>query len=120
MRRWGIAHSDQGPVNLGYRLGHIKSDGRVFRAIIYNKAAVVLDMLRRLVGDASFFRGLRRFYVESRFKKVGTDDAKRAFEAESGEELDRFFEADHERRLAAFRIDRESSTGSRRRREADV
>ncbi|MGE5814757.1 MAG: M1 family aminopeptidase, partial [Acidobacteriota bacterium] len=92
MRRWAINESDQGPIWLGYRLGHIKSDSRVFRAIIYNKSAMVLEMLRRLVGDASFFRGLRRFYLESRFKKVGTDDARKAFEAESGEDLDRFFD----------------------------
>jgi peptidase M1-like protein len=111
MRRWAMTHSDQGPVSLGYRLGHIKGDSRVFRAIIYNKAAVVLDMLRRLVGDASFFRGLRRFYLESRFKKVGTDDARKAFEAESGEELDRFFDgwimsAD----LPSVRVDRQVMT----------
>jgi hypothetical protein len=111
MRRWAVSHTDQGPVALGYRLGHIKSDSRVFRAIIYNKSAIVLDMLRRLIGDASFYRGLRRFYLESRFKKVGTDEAKRAFEAESGEELDRFFDgwimsAD----LPVLRIDRQIVT----------
>ncbi len=37
---------------------------------IYNKGAVVLHMLRRLVGDDAFFHGLRRFYVESRFTKA--------------------------------------------------
>jgi aminopeptidase N len=92
MRRWAVSHSDQGPISLGYRLGHIRGDSRSFRAVVYNKSAVVLDMLRRLVGDPAFFRGLRRFYVESRFRKAGTDDVRRAFEAESGEELDRFFE----------------------------
>ena len=59
MRRWAIDTSPQGPVYLGYRLGHIKSDSRVFRAVIYNKAAMVLHMLRRLVGDEAFFRGIR-------------------------------------------------------------
>ena len=76
--------SDQGPVYLGYRLGHIRSDGRVFRALVYNKGAAVLHMLRRLVGDEAFFRGLRRFYRESRFRKVGTDDFRAAMEAEAG------------------------------------
>ena len=92
MRRWAMTYSDQGPISLGYRLGHIKSDGRVFRAVVYNKAAMVLDMLRRLVGDTSFYRGMRRFYMESRFKKVGTDDVRKAFETESGEDLNRFFD----------------------------
>ncbi len=92
MRRWAVTYSDQGPISLGYRLGHIRGDSRAFRAILYNKSAIVLDMLRRLVGDTVFFRGLRRFYTESRFHKAGTDDVKKAFEAESGEALDRFFD----------------------------
>jgi hypothetical protein len=35
---------------------------------------------------------MRRFYQDSRFKKVGTDDVRKAFEAESGQSLQRFFE----------------------------
>jgi hypothetical protein len=92
MRRWAIANSDQGPVYLGYRLGHIKGEGRIFRAIIYNKSALVMHMLRRLVGDDAFFRGLRRFYTGSRFKKAGTQELQAAFEAETGRSLERFFE----------------------------
>ena len=62
LRKWGMDNSDQGPVYLGYRLGHIRDESRVFRALVYNKGAAVLHMLRRLVGDEAFFRGLRRFY----------------------------------------------------------
>jgi hypothetical protein len=91
-RRWSLSQSDQGPVNLGYRLGHIKSDLRVYRAVVYNKGAAVLHMLRRLLGDEAFFAGLRRFYDDRRFQKAGTDDLERALEAESGKTLDRFFE----------------------------
>ena len=91
-RRWSLSQSDQGPVHLGYRLGHIKTDLRVYRAIVYNKGAAVLHMLRRLLGDEAFFAGLRRFYDDRRFQKAGTDDLERALEAESGRTLDRFFE----------------------------
>ncbi|HUK36223.1 MAG TPA: M1 family aminopeptidase, partial [Vicinamibacterales bacterium] len=91
--RWAIDQSDQGPVYLGYRLGHIKNDGRIFRALVYNKGAAVLHMLRRLLGDEAFFGGLRRFYASAKFRKVGTDELKEAFEAEAGRSLDRFFEA---------------------------
>ncbi len=91
-RRWGMTQSDQGAVYLGYRLGHIKGDSRVFRALVYNKGASVLHMLRRLVGDEAFFRGLQRYYAENRYQKAGTEDLQRAMEAESGTELDRFFE----------------------------
>ncbi len=92
MRRWAMNDSDQGPVYLGYRLGHIKNDGRVFRALVYNKGAAVLHMLRRLIGDDAFFGGLRRFYASAKFRKAGTDELKDAFEAAAGRPLDRFFD----------------------------
>src|SRR5207248_2554696 len=90
-RRWAMDMSDQGPIYLGYRLGHIRNEGRVFRALVYNKSATVLHMLRRLVGDDPFMRGLRRFYRTSRFKKVGTEDFRAAMEKETGKSLERFF-----------------------------
>ena len=92
MRRWAIEQSDQGPVYLGYRLGHIKQEGRVFRALVYNKGAMVLHMLRRLVGDDKFFEGLRQFYSTWKFRKAGTDDFRRVMEKVSGQELASFFE----------------------------
>jgi Peptidase family M1 domain len=92
MRRWAIDESDQGPVYLGYRLGHIKGEGRVFRALVYNKGAVVLHMLRRLVGDDKFFEGLRQFYTTWKFRKAGTDDFRRAMEKVSGQDLASFFD----------------------------
>jgi aminopeptidase N len=49
-------------------------------------------MLRQLVGDDAFFRGLHRYYNENRFAKAGTSDLQRAMEEESGKSLDRFFE----------------------------
>jgi hypothetical protein len=91
-RRWGIEQSDQGPVYLGYRLGHIRGEGRVFRALVYNKSAAVLHMLRRLIGDEAFFNGVRRFYAAWRFRKAGTEDLRVAMEAASGQRLERFFE----------------------------
>ncbi|MEP7304615.1 MAG: M1 family aminopeptidase [Acidobacteriota bacterium] len=91
-RRWGMQQSDQGPISLGYRLGHIRGDSRVFRALVYNKSAAVLHMLRRLVGDEAFFQGVRRFYTELRFRKAGTADFREAMEMETGRSLERFFE----------------------------
>ena len=93
MRRSGIDTSPQGPIYLGYRLGHIKGERPVFRSLVYNKSAIVLHMLRRLVGDDPFFWGVRRFYSEWRFKKAGTDDFRVAMEAASGRDLGPFFEA---------------------------
>src|SRR5262249_8837340 len=92
MRRWGMDQTDQGPVYLGYRLGHIRGESRVFRALVYNKSAAVLPMLRRLVRDEIFFPGVRRFYWTTRFHKAGTDDFREAMEKESGLSLERFFD----------------------------
>ena len=91
-RKWALSESEEGPVYLGYRLGHIERKPRVFRALVYNKGAAVLHMLRRLVGDETFFSALRRFYTEQKFRKAGTEDLQRAFEAESGRPLQRFFD----------------------------
>jgi hypothetical protein len=91
-RRFAIEETDAGPVYLGYRLGHIKGESRVFRALVYNKGAAVLHMLRGLVGDEAFFSGIRRYYAENRFRKAGTDDLRKAMEKESGRNLARFFE----------------------------
>jgi aminopeptidase N len=83
MRRWALRESDQGPIYLGYRLGHVRNDTRVFRALVYDKGAAVLHMLRRLLGDDAFFRGIRRFYGDWRFRKAGTEDLRLAMKPES-------------------------------------
>ena len=93
MARWARDEGDKGPVSLGYRLGHIQGDSRIFRAVVYNKSAVVLHMLRRMMGDEAFFRGVRRFYFGARFAKAGSEDVRAAMEKESGQRLQPFFDA---------------------------
>jgi len=92
MHEWSMKESDEGPIYMGYRIGHIKNDSRLFRAVVYNKGAIVLHMLRRLVGDRTFFDGLRRFYATWRFQRAGSDDLRQAMEQEAGVPLGRFFE----------------------------
>jgi hypothetical protein len=89
--RWTQMRSDQGPVYLGYRLGHLRGEGRVFRALVYNKGAIVLDMLRRMLGEKTFLSGLRRYYQAFKFRKASTEDLRGALEAESGRSLEQFF-----------------------------
>jgi hypothetical protein len=91
MGHTAIEASGKGPVYLGYRLGHIEGDDRIFRSLVYNKGAMVLHMLRRLVGDEAFFAGVRAFYTEWKFKKAGTGDFQRAMELASLRNLERFF-----------------------------
>ena len=92
MRRTVSKFNDSGPISLGYRLGHVVGDGTNFRAIVYNKSVVVLDMLRQLIGDEAFAAGLRRFYQERKYQKAGTDDLRQAFETEAKQPLGRFFD----------------------------
>jgi len=91
-RRWTLEVSDQGPISLGYRLGQMKGDRQIFRALVYNKTAGVLHMLRRLIGDDAFFEGLRRLYGDRRLEKAGTPEVQAAFEAAAGRPLGRFFQ----------------------------
>lgn len=92
MARFARAQAAQGPISLGYRLGHVKGDPRVFRSLVYNKAAVVLNQLRLLLGEEVFLRGVRRFYFDWRFRKASTAAVRQAFERESGQDLGTFFE----------------------------
>jgi hypothetical protein len=91
LTRWTLSESDQGPVYLGYRLGHLKGDSRIFRAMVYNKGAAVLHMLRRMLGDEAFFAGLRRYYADFKYSKAGSEDLRAALEASSGRSLSDFF-----------------------------
>jgi hypothetical protein len=92
MRESAEAVMSQGPISLGYRLGHVQNEGQIFRATVYNKSAVVLHMLRRLMGDEAFFTGIRQFYRDWRFSKAGTDDFRAIMETQTKLRLTRFFE----------------------------
>src|SRR4051794_30673647 len=92
MRRTAIDASPDGPIYLGYRLGHIQGDDRIFRAVVYNKGAMVLHMLRRLIGEDAFFGGVRAFYQQWKFRKAGTDDFRQVMERAAGRSLERFFD----------------------------
>jgi len=92
MRESAMNLSRHGPVHMGYRLGHIQADGRIFRGLVYNKSAIVVEMLRRFIGPEAFGRGIQRFYRTHRFTKAGTDDFQQAFEQETTLPLSRFFD----------------------------
>jgi aminopeptidase N len=58
----------------------------------YQKGGWTLHMLRGLVGDSAFFRGLRSYYLGNRHSTALTDDLRRALEASSGRPLGWFFD----------------------------
>lgn len=58
----------------------------------YQKGGWTLHMLRTLVGDSAFFRGVRSYYLANRHSTALTDDLRRAVEATSGRPLGWFFD----------------------------
>jgi aminopeptidase N len=58
----------------------------------YQKGAWVLHMLRGLVGDSAFFRGVRRYYEAHRHGTALTSDLQSAMEADSGMPLAWYFD----------------------------
>jgi hypothetical protein len=92
MARWALRMETRGPIHLGHRLGHIKGDPQVFRAIVYDKGALVLHMLRGVVGEEAFRRGLADFQATHRFGKAGTEDLRRTLEKASGRDLGAYFQ----------------------------
>jgi aminopeptidase N len=89
--KWVRKKSNAGPIILGSRIGHINNDNEALFAIIYNKTALVLNMLKDLIGEEKFFDILRKFIGEYKFQKVNTTNFKRFLEKESGLNLDQFF-----------------------------
>ena len=63
-----------------------------FDGVMYPKGALVLHMLRHVVGDDAFFAGLRDYARTNAFGSVTTDDLESAMEQASGQDLSWFFE----------------------------
>jgi len=64
----------------------------MFDAHTYPKGAVVLHMLRFVLGDDAFFRTLKHFLQEYAFQPVDTHDFIKAIKTVTGQSLDWFFE----------------------------
>lgn len=60
-------------------------------AVGYGKAAMVFVMLRDLIGEAAFDRGIKLFWEQNRFRIAGWKELQLAFEQASGQVLADFF-----------------------------
>ena len=63
----------------------------LFDSTIYERGAMTLHALRKRVGDADFFRVLRRWAARYRYSNAATPDLIRLAERTSGKELDGLF-----------------------------
>ena len=67
------------------------TDGDLFSRTIYNKGAWVLHMLRKEMGDDSFFSMLKGYFEKYKYKNASTEDLKAICEKYSGKNLTTFF-----------------------------
>ncbi len=79
--------------NPEYRIVHdnLADMRRVTSTQTYQKGAWTLHMLRGLIGDDAFWRGIRAYYAMYQDTNATTDDFRRAMEDASGQELSWFF-----------------------------
>lgn len=70
---------------------------QAYQSIAFCKGAVVLNMLRYVVGDSVFFAGMRYIFKEYSGKKATLDNLARAMEKFYGDSLGWFFEQWYQR-----------------------
>jgi aminopeptidase N len=75
---------------MGSRLSY--HDYLAFQSIVYNKTALVLYMLKDLLGEDVFFSALREFLNIQRYSPARTREFFAVFERISGQDLSLFFE----------------------------
>jgi len=64
----------------------------MFTHVTFRKGALVLHMLRHVMGDSAFFRALRHYVLANMYRTVTTDSFERAAEDIYGRPLDWFFQ----------------------------
>ncbi len=87
---WTEKKSDWGAITMGSRISYF--DFEAYQAIVYNKAALVLNMLKDIVGEDLFFQALQEFFNRYKFSAPHTQDFFKTFEDVTGEDLSVFTE----------------------------
>jgi hypothetical protein len=87
--QWTRKKSMWGPITLGSRLNY--HDLEAYQTIIYNKATLALNMLRDLLGEEAFFKGLQEFFSRHKYGAASTRDFIKTIEEVSGKDLAVFF-----------------------------
>ena len=69
-----------------------KNANELFDRHVYEKGSLVLHMLRNVLGEDAFWRGLQHYTRRNQWREVITADFERALEEATGRSLARFFE----------------------------
>jgi aminopeptidase N len=70
---------------------HYPNPDSMFDSRAYPKGAWVIHMLRRRLGDDTFWKAVKHYAEKNRLRSVETSDFRRALEEVSGLDLERFF-----------------------------
>jgi Peptidase family M1 domain len=90
-QEWVEEKSYAGPLILGARLGHITDDPQAYSALLYNKGAYTLNMLKEWMGEENFKKLLREFFEAYQFRRVGIDEFISLAQQHTEEDLKPFF-----------------------------
>ena len=91
MSGWTEKKAKWGPIIFGSRISHF--DFYAFQSIIYNKSSLVLNMLKDLLGDEVFFRGVKEFFGRYKYQVARTNDFADTLSKISQQDLEPFFRA---------------------------
>ena len=91
-QEWVEEKTYAGPLILGARLGHITEDPQAFTALLYNKGAFTLNMLKNWMGEETFTRCLVEFFETYRFQRAGVQEFREIAQKHSKEDLKPFFD----------------------------
>ncbi len=72
--------------------GDVDDPGVLLNANVYQKGGLVLGMLRRVLGDEIFWRGLHDYLARFAFSSADTADFRRSMEAAASRDLGWFFD----------------------------
>jgi len=71
---------------------HLLSDNKAARAVGYDKTSMVFHMLRKEIGDAAFYAGLRDLYQKFPGRQASWQDLAATFSKNADKNLELFFE----------------------------
>jgi aminopeptidase N len=90
--KWIADKTNAGPIILGSRLGRLINDRQAYSALLYNKGAYVLNMLKIWMGPEDFKKSMAEFYKLYRFKRAGIPDFEEIAQQYSNDDLGPFFQ----------------------------
>ncbi len=88
--KWAKKNTEWGPIIMGSRISHLDYQG--YQSVIYNKASLVLNMLKDWLGEEVFFRGMQRLFLENQYSSLDTKAFISVFDEIAESDLDPFFE----------------------------